>query len=364
MNATLEQLFEQPHRFSFFQAVRLLIQASRSDAGTRGPSSKDLATELARTVQFGCHPGMSFPASEIQTLERLPTSQTETGSEPAATSMRVNFLGLYGPSGTLPIHYTEWLKPRRHNGNAAAAAFLDIFNHRIMSLFWQVWASHNLVVMQELSTRHGPARHVFDLIGMGTAGLLHPTRQTTANEALPLPGRPPENCLAYFSGLITQKPHGSAALAQILSSYCNVSVQAKPCLGTWQNTPAAHRIRLGAARSRLGQGLLLGRQFWDHQTTLRLCVGPLSFSQFNRLLPGNGQLENVVELARFFTGLTLDLRIQLLLHADAIRPIRIASDAKNPHRLGWNTWLSGRRSQKPAGECEFHFHATGGKSWH
>jgi type VI secretion system protein ImpH len=82
------------------------------------------------------------------------------------------------------------------------------------------------------------------------------------------------------------------------------------------------------------------------------------------LLPRGARLGDTVELSRFLTGLALDLHIRLSLRADQVPPLRLgARDADRP-QLGWNTWLGGRRDPRPANDCEFHFSAMGGQSWH
>ena len=141
-------------------------------------------------------------------------------------------------------------------------------------------------------------------------------------------------------------------------------VQASGCLGTWQDITADARTRLGKSAHRLGHGCVLGARYWDRQTTLRLTIGPIGRERFNGLLPRGQRLGDVMELTRFLTGLALDLRVRLSLRADEVPALRLgARDADRP-QLGWNTWLRGRRDPRPANDCEFHFSAMGGQSWH
>ena len=113
----------------------------------------------------------------------------------------------------------------------------------------------------------------------------------------------------------------------------------------------------------IGDGCVLGSRFWDQQTTIQLVIGPLDRKRFDRLLPSGDLLAGLVELTRFLTGLALDLRIRLALRADQVPPLKLGVRGEQPARLGWNTWLSGRRSIRPADEARFHFYAMGGESW-
>lgn len=352
MHAPLTQLFEQPERYGYFQALRLLLLARPRAEAT------DLLRTLDASVRLGTTVNTGFPASEIHSLQ--------TDAEPATPMMRVNFMGLGGPMGVLPLHYTEWLAQRRRQRDEGPAAFLDLFNHRMLLLFWWAWARNRPAVMHELAQEQGALRRIHDLVGMGTRGLLpEPGRRTEhARSTAAQAELPPEHTLGYYSGLVSQRPRGSNALARVLGDYWKVPVTAQPCVGTWQAVPDGQRTRLGDARARLGEGAVLGQRYWDRQTTLRLRVGPLDRPGFQALLPRGGRLEHGIALARFLTGLSLDLRIQLSLRADAVTPVRLGQSADTaPAQLGWNTWLAGRRNVRPATDSEFHFHATGGLSW-
>ena len=109
--------------------------------------------------------------------------------------------------------------------------------------------------------------------------------------------------------------------------------------------------------ARLADSCLLGSHIWDRQTTLLIRVGPMGLARFRTLLPDGTRLRQVVELARFLTGIAIDLRLQLRLAAAEVRPAVLSSTGAERPRLGWSCWLAGRRSAAPADECEFRFAA-------
>jgi len=119
------ELGEDPTAFEFFQAVRLLERARGGQRRVGGFGDPD--DEVAR---FSAHPSTAFPASEIQALELPPG---------APARLSVNFLGLIGPLGVLPYHYTLLVVERLRARDRALQAFLDIFNHRITSLFYRAF---------------------------------------------------------------------------------------------------------------------------------------------------------------------------------------------------------------------------------
>src|SRR5262245_14373940 len=101
--ALSEQLFREPYRFDFFQAVRLLerILSDRESVG------HDSALER-EVVRFRAHASLSFPASAIADL-RWPDRPDSPGDPP---EMAVSFHGLTGPTGVLPQHYTMLMLSR------------------------------------------------------------------------------------------------------------------------------------------------------------------------------------------------------------------------------------------------------------
>ena len=240
--------------------------------------------------------------------------------------------------------------------------FLDIFNHRLVALFWLAWAKHRPEIGRQFGFHNAVLRYMDHIVGLGTPALqarLHPKRGQAAAQR-PLPGA----AITYFAGLISQRPHGERNIAQVVAAVVGAPVTSTGCLGTWHPIPANGRTRLQRRGHRIGGDAVLGQRYWDRQTTLRLTIGPLGSDAFHALLPRTSQLRDLMELVRFLTGLALDLRVRLSLRADAIPPLHLgARDARRP-QLGWNTWLGGRRDRHPANDCEFHFSAMGGQSWH
>lgn len=51
------------------------------------------------------------------------------------------FFGLGGPNGPLPLHLTEYMRERQRNhADPTSKRFLDVFHHRLLSLFYRAWA--------------------------------------------------------------------------------------------------------------------------------------------------------------------------------------------------------------------------------
>src|SRR4029077_1035792 len=94
--------------------------------------------------------------------------------------MTVAFMGLTGPSGMLPRHYTELLirleKEEKGPERCALRDWFDLFNHRIISLFYRAWEKYRFYIPYErkeysLGEPDAFTRALLSLIGLGTPRL-------------------------------------------------------------------------------------------------------------------------------------------------------------------------------------------------
>ena len=316
-----ETLFEHGYEFEFFQAVRLLARIfpeRKPVGGTAKPRE-----EFAR---LGSRLSMAFPASAVHDIERGADS-----ADPAR--LTAAFLGLTGTQGILPLCYTELMIARDADKDDTLAAFFDLFNHRLLSLFYRAWEKHRPPVLYELSAarRQQPdlfTHSLFDLIGMGTRGLRG--RMRVQDESLLL-----------YAGLIAQHPVSASALRAILRDYFSVPVEIDQCVGDWHQMEVADRCYLSPelGRNQLGEGAFLGEEAWNQQARFRIRVGPVDLERFLEFLPDGRAMATLVELTRYLVGRAAAFDVQLLLSAEEVPFCRLDDEASNAPRLGWMGWL-------------------------
>lgn len=351
---TLEEtLSQEAYRFEFFQAVRLLERLLPG----RAPVGRHDAPPGAEAVRFRTRPTLQFPASQLYEVARAP-------EDAAPPEMSVAFMGLTGPSGVLPSHTTELVAERARARDHALWEFLDLFSHRMVSLFYRAWERYRFTVTferrrhEEIGRRerdllegrgHGdgePRRRdevrrrehdeltedLFALVGMGT-------RHLRGRLGLP------DEALVYYGGLVAQRPHSAGAVESVLGDYFGVPARVEQFTGQWLELEAESLTRLGAANSRLGESTVAGARVWDAQSKFRVRFGPLRLAEFERLLPAGEDYTAAVRLGRLMGGAELDFDVRLVLKAGEVPDCVLGAGGPTRPRLGWTTWLKTRPFQ-------------------
>lgn len=306
----------------FFWALRQL-QAQHPD-GVRIGESMRLREDWIRLRQA---PHFSSTGGPIE--------RYTAGRDGEPDEMRVRFMGLFGPNGGLPLHLTEAAADRRlHARDETLWRFIDLFHHRMLSLFFRSWAIHQPTVdLDRPNEARFPGR-VGALIGVG-------------QDSLCARGRWGDLSRLYFAGHLSRGPRNAGGLERMIEEYFGVPTEVIPFQGRWIDLPAENRCRLGQSLSAgmLGRNLFAGEQVWECQTAFRIRLGPMRLADLERFLPGTDSSVRLGELVRFYVGLELAWDVQCVLRAEEVPPTRLGATS----RLGRTTWLT---SQSPLRNAE------------
>jgi len=310
------------YRFEFFQAVRLLQRLKTE----RRPIGHNYAPE-DEVVRFKSHHSLAFPASEIYEIASAP----ESGQHEV---MWVNFMGLAGIQGALPLEVASLLAdPALKAETAAAREFLDLFSHRLISLFYRAWEKYHFPVAYESGERDAFSDHLFCLIGLGTPGLRGRLRID-------------DQILLFYAGLLAQRPRSAVSLEGILCDYFDVPVEVVQFQGQWfeLNPDALSTLGAHGQNNELGVTAVLWERVWDPQARFRVEIGPLTYAQFIDFLPGAGGYVHAVELTRFFVGEDVNFELRPILKREEVPWCVLGQDPSV--RLGWSMWLKERELEE------------------
>jgi len=320
----IDQARAEPHRFEFFQLVRLLrlhySRTGRMDLDTR-PHEDPL--------RFRSQLSLNFPASEVSDLQFEREGKVSAAGLPLS-EVQVTFMGLVGPSGVLPRPYTELLIERHVQfRDDAAHAFLDIFSHRMTTLFYEAWQKYKFYIEYERNGTSDFDRYLLNLVGFGPEA----QKQKFDKQGSPLR----RELFSYFSGLFAQKPRNAMNLEAMLSFYFSLPFKVKPFAGRWLKLDASQCTQLGRKNAVLGQSAVAGNRVWDYQSCVRIETAPLDLADYQRFQPGTVDYQKLVELVRFYVGAELDFQLAPKLKPEAVPAARLGRQGNVS--LGWLGWL-------------------------
>jgi type VI secretion system protein ImpH len=329
--SVVEILYDEPQRFDFYQAA-LILERLRPDAVPLGEG-----VERGReAVRFTSDPGLSFPPSDVRAL--TPAVAPTVGESVAAPPvMEVSFLGLAGARGPLPHAVTEILLQRLRSRDMAFRDFLDIFNHRLVSLMYRVRRHTRLAMSTEPPEKTRFAGHLLAFLGLGTPHLQ---------------GRlgPPDRVILPYVGLLAGRARSAPGLEILLSDHFAVPVKVESFVGRHLYLEADERTALGRWESGrnnvLGETAVVGARVWDRQSTFALHIGPLTLRGFLDFLPIGRGHAHAVALTRFHVGEHLDFDLRLTLRPEEVPQARLGRT--DGSYLGWTSWLKRRpESRRP-----------------
>jgi type VI secretion system protein ImpH len=332
MSELAELLRSQPWNFEFFQAVRVLerLHPDRASVG-------QFSVPSSEAMRFRAHASTVFPASEIQSLR---------DSDGERADMEVNFMGLFGPQGVLPLYYTELIGERARVRDTALIEFLNIFNHRMISLFYRAWEKYRswekyrFPIAYERGDLDQVGRRLLDFIGLGTPGLLR--RQKVADDAL-----------IFYSGLLSQQPRCAANLENLLADYFDVPVEVEQFVGAWYKLDESTQFCMEdgtEVSEQLGFGAVVGDEIWDTQGRVRLRMGPLRMPRYLDFLPSGAAYAPLRAITEFYAGNEIDFELQLILDRRDVPVCELGAEGEAGPRLGFITWARTKPMHRDPGE--------------
>lgn len=310
-------------RFDFYQAVRLLelLNPGATPVGDGIRPDRE-AVRFQSTVE------QAFTGTDIASVQ-------PNANDNGQSLMRVNFLGLAGALGPLPTPYTRMLLSRLQDGDTVTRDFLDIFNHRLISLMYRVRKTHRVGFGGAAPDDDRAAGFLYALLGLGTEGLRD--RQAI-----------PDVVLLRYTGLLAQQPRSAIGLQALLADYFKVGVEVRQFRGHWVRLDEDQWTAIGASgrNQGLGRGALLGQRIYDVQGKLEIQLGPLDLREYLDFLPVGQGFHSLSELARFYLQETIDFELRLTLKAAEVSSFRLGS--AEGARLGWTTFLKTQPAREDA----------------
>ncbi|WP_182869851.1 type VI secretion system baseplate subunit TssG [Stieleria mannarensis] len=313
VDGTLQRLNDQPYKFDFYQAMRLL-ECMFPDSPRFGHTVR-LSDDRVRLTQ---QPSLSFAPSSLSGFELGGAGGNDYHK------MAVRFFGLCGPNGALPLHLTEYIRDRiQHHDDTTFAAFLDVFHHRMLSLFYRAWADAQPAAHFDRPESDRFSVYVGSLMGIGMPSL-------EDRDELP------DLAKLFYAGRFACQAKNPEGLEAMISDFFKVPCQIDEFVGRWTEIPEDCRFHLGddPDSSSVGVACTLGSHVWECQQNFTITVGPVGWDDFARLLPGGASLQRLTAMVKNYIGEELLWDLNLVLKKDETPSWRLG-EAK----LGQTMWM-------------------------
>lgn len=332
----VEELCSEPWKHDFFQAVRR-IECAYPELPRIG-KSKRLRHD---PVRFGQFVSLAFATSALERGNSPDDKQT----------VAVRFTGLTGPNGPLPLRMTEFIRNRLRGvydpdlrGSAAdtsaqygivsprdstLAEFLDVFHHRMISLFYRAWAAAEKTVDFDRESDRIFAEWIASTCGLGLP------------EFDGLDSIPTWNKVA-FAGHLGHQTRPVAGLRGILAEAFRFPAEVISLVGHWVAIPKDQQCRLGESpdTGRIGSSCVVGSKIWDRRLKIFIRLGPMSLRQYESFLPG--YMPAQMSLFQLRDWVALHTRREfywdaaIILKKEEVPKISLGRSG----RLGYTCWLS------------------------
>lgn len=320
--AWLDALKQAPYEFDLYAALRRIECIARTlpRLGASLHPKDD-------PVRLGQEPDLAFAPAALASF-----ATTKADRVPR---LGVLCFGLLGPNGPLPLHMTDYVRERQLNNNDPTfVRFLDMFHHRLLSLFYRAWADSQPTVHFDRPDSDRFQIYLGALIGMGMASLRQRDEVSDAAKR-------------YYAGHLVNHRRNAAGLVALLKDYFRLPFKLTQFVGHWLTLPLLGRCYLGHTDegAQLGIGTVIGRRVWDIQGKFRLEIGPLNYQQYADFLPGGAALKRLATWVKNYMGDELAWDVRLVLSNSDMPQLKLGRGL----RLGFTTWLA---SQTPTHDLD------------
>lgn len=314
MSKTKRMLEEEGYRFNFFQAIKLIEDKypKRPRVGHLGPFDKEV-------VRIAPSTDLCFSPTDIHRIERTEQEDGQT-----IWNLYENFLGLYGPNAATPIFIAEMIAQCPEDDDALRS-FLDIFNHRLLSLYYRAWKKHNLAASIEAGWG--------DPVSVALGAMIGRDPLTPPTDWL----IPPERLLRY-ANYFSSSNRPAAGLESLLSDYFELdTVRVIQFVPRKFRSRSLRQSQLGGT-GKLGESFVLGDTINDITGQYKIRIENLSRKEFDSFQPGTHRFGELRFLANLYTRHQLDFRLELVLKPGEGGPARISNE-KPIGALGRSAWI-------------------------
>ncbi|MGP9803205.1 type VI secretion system baseplate subunit TssG [Rheinheimera sp. NSM] len=273
-----------------------------------------------RTSQHMGYAGRDVVARHVQ---RRPDGRQ-------VVELTVDCMGLTGARGALPAHYSELVLAQLKQKSPAMRDFFDLFNHRLVSLFYRSWEKTQPAVHQERDGEDVFTRMLKALTGAS------------------------EHWELYYGGAFSRGTRSASTLQSVLADLAGMPVRVRTLQGGWAPVALDDQSRLPGRGNPEGQyarlgDAMLGSKAWMADKGASIVFYPANGQQLRRILPGGSHSPALGQISRVLVPATTQVRYRLVARRGDLPGSQLGQQG----RLGSDAFISARTTTDKTIEVSF-----------
>ena len=342
----MRELLSNGHDFSLFEAVDLIDRLAAKTPHGRGPvrtraSGDGDATGTVQVhradadppparehIRFRAARNMGFPPADIARISLEEISGGTSGKRVLRYVIEATCLGLYGPDSPLPSYFNERIVARDRDSEALRD-FLDLFNHRILTLLCRIGRRY-----RHIRVFDGDATDEISLLCGALVGESDPDTRPPDNEAR-------WHRLRNATRLGRFSMSARTLEAIVSDRFGGIGVRVEEFVLRTVFLSDEQRGRLGERGNALGEDALLGDRIASRNSRIRLWLGPFVVGRLESFLPDRAERRSLDALLRRVLPAPMVCDLVLRVAPLAVSPWRLGHD----QRLSRDAWLGELRRE-------------------
>jgi len=229
--------------------------------------------------------------------------------------------GVFGPNGALPLHISEQIYEKKlHQKDQTFNDFVDIFQNRLIALFYKSWRNAQDVVSLDGEDSWRFSRFIASMVGVADQQELMADISAYSK--------------FYFSNLLLNVNRPKENLELILSYYFNIPVKVIENIGQWIDASAFSTPLSNPKKLTLGDGVMIGDKIFDATQKIRIEIGPISPQKYVSFLSGEPAANKLIAWVDHYLKHQFEWDAEFIIDKDQIAQQSLGSGVA----LGFTSW--------------------------
>ena len=316
----LEEMMTDSQKYDLLRAIYLLERMTSYK--TKNLDEK----EVRKHIRIKGVTTLNFESSDVYSIQFDKTKKN-------LITLATPFFSFTSNSGPLPQTFCELILDRERKKDCATSDFLDIFLHRLVTLFYLGKKKRDPSLTWKKGSQTSIEKIVDSLASLGRSS----TEFKTFSDVQWL----------RHAGIFGGAPRSSSNLLTLIKNRMNLNnITCCEFNGSWSDI-ALQRSSLstGYEIAVLGKNAVLGKKSWNISSGLLIEIKKLDTRTFLSLLPTGKKYAELIKLIYRFLPRNISVLLKLYLGQQDVKNCKLSR--QSTMRLGWNSWLGDLTKTNP-----------------